>query len=475
LNQLATELNRYLKNCIEPRQRYPIYVPLDDLADDLSKATGRGHEEVRSYLACFFDLCRVIGCVEYDKPDTLVLGKDVQAAATRALCLAMCEGISGVFNFYESGYLKNPTFGSWFLHRLEEFRQIQNPDREPSRSQDYIVVLVKAEMEGKPVILFQYDNQREQGHYKLIGGMLSGSDRGVLSHAARREIEEELRTFEGHASNIQPRQLSSSPFEYGRVSERVGAYTRYRVSVFDCTLRLPADCLKESFQGEKRRLTRWIPVEQIKTGNDEFSQSDVLGWIVENGWIAAAQTSTKQTVVPDQVAANQGGVMQALNPPTVFVSSTFRDLKPYRDATKEQIARRDFLFRGMEHFGADPAGNTPAKKIIDAVQQADVYVGVFGVRYGYVASDSGGLSMTELEFRAAENAKKQMLLYVMHDNASVKACDLETDAESVEKLAQLKRYILSKYVVYLFSSVDELARQVYEDLGKLERRVGNPP
>lgn len=155
---------------------------------------------------------------------------------------------------------------------------------------------------------------------------------------------------------------------------------------------------------------------------------------------------------------------------TVFVSSTSLDLAAHRTAVKDAIARCDLFFRGMEHFGAEPNGLPPAKLIVEEVRKADVYLGVFGVRYGSL-DPATGLSMTELEFREAETGKKPMLLYVMHQEAPVPVAHIETDTEGHRKLAALKAHILGQYVPYLFRSAEDLGRQSQIDLAKLKGRA----
>jgi len=147
----------------------------------------------------------------------------------------------------------------------------------------------------------------------------------------------------------------------------------------------------------------------------------------------------------------------------VFVSSTYLDLVSYRRAVLEQLVRRDLLFRGMEFFGAEPASPPPAEKIVREVHDADVYLGIFGTRYGSVDPKSG-LSMTELEFNEAESSGKQMLLYVMSGDAHVRASDFDAETEDKRK-ALLNR--VKKHTVYQFATIEDLGRQVYEDLGKL--------
>lgn len=153
-------------------------------------------------------------------------------------------------------------------------------------------------------------------------------------------------------------------------------------------------------------------------------------------------------------------------PRKIFVSSTYKDLVEHRRAVLEQVVRRDLLFRGMEHFGADPENQPPAEKIVREVRESDVYVGIFGVRYGFVDPQSG-VSMTELEFNEAETLDKPKLLYVLHEDAEVKRSYLEAEPEKQAKLQALLKRIKSKYVVYPFRTIEDLAKQVYEDLGKL--------
>lgn len=74
--------------------------------------------------------------------------------------------------------------------------------------------------------------------------------------------------------------------------------------------------------------------------------------------------------------------------------------------------------------------------------------------------------MTELEYREAKSANKPMLLYVIKDTANVKVSDIEQDKIAIEKLEKLKQEILKNKMVYMFDSVEDLAQQVYEDLGK---------
>ena len=155
--------------------------------------------------------------------------------------------------------------------------------------------------------------------------------------------------------------------------------------------------------------------------------------------------------------------------PIVFVSSTYNDLIEHRKAIREQISRRKMIFSGMEYFGADPGNFPPASVIIEEVKKADIYIGVFGVRYGYI-DQATGLSMTELEYREAKSNNKPMLLYIIKESANVKVSDIEQDSIGREKLKSLKEEIMKNKIVYPFDTIADLERQVYADLEKIKIR-----
>jgi hypothetical protein len=151
----------------------------------------------------------------------------------------------------------------------------------------------------------------------------------------------------------------------------------------------------------------------------------------------------------------------------VFLSSTTADLREHRRAVMDQIVRLDLRFRGMEHFGADPERLYPAAKCREAVRQSDVYVGVFGLRYGSCDARTG-LSMTETELREAERRDMPMLIYVLGGSGQIEVAHLETDPGNRTKLDALLARLKERYVVFQFDSVDRLAKQVYQDLARLQ-------
>lgn len=65
---------------------------------------------------------------------------------------------------------------------------------------------------------------------------------------------------------------------------------------------------------------------------------------------------------------------------TVFISSTFLDLKDERKKVWDTLEKFDVVVKGMEQFGARKT--TLLATCISEVEQSDIYVGIIGMRYG---------------------------------------------------------------------------------------------
>ena len=147
----------------------------------------------------------------------------------------------------------------------------------------------------------------------------------------------------------------------------------------------------------------------------------------------------------------------------IFLGSTFTDLADYRASVIKAIDRLrlqgfDVNWIGMEAFSA--SDKTPLDECLGHVDQADIYLGFFGVRYGSKIPGSD-LSFTEAEFRRViERKTVPMLLFLIDENeASVKPKDFERDPKSMEKLAALKKEIGEMRNVKFFKSPEDLASQ----------------
>ncbi len=99
----------------------------------------------------------------------------------------------------------------------------------------------------------------------------------------------------------------------------------------------------------------------------------------------------------------------------IYISSTFLDLKEYRQAAATQLALEGHEVVAMETYVA--SDERPRDKVEADVAACDVYVGIFAWRYGYVPphDNEKKLSITELEYRKAGEAKKPRLVFLLDE------------------------------------------------------------
>jgi hypothetical protein len=138
----------------------------------------------------------------------------------------------------------------------------------------------------------------------------------------------------------------------------------------------------------------------------------------------------------------------------VFVSSTWLDLQPERAAVEAALQRlRETKFVGMEYFGSRDEDTRRAS--LDEVDHSQVYVGIFGGRYG-----SG---ITEAEYRRARELGLPCRIY-FKDEAIIPPEGRETDPEKATRLAALKAELLKHHTISTFITPDGLATMVTADL-----------
>ena len=138
----------------------------------------------------------------------------------------------------------------------------------------------------------------------------------------------------------------------------------------------------------------------------------------------------------------------------VFISSTWLDLKPEREAVEAALQRlRETKFVGMEYFGSRDEDTRQAS--LDEVDRCQLYIGIFAGRYG-----SG---ITEAEYRRARERGLTSFIY-LKDEAIIPPEGREVDPEKTTLLAALKAELLQHHTVTTFNTPDDLAAKVTADL-----------
>ncbi len=148
----------------------------------------------------------------------------------------------------------------------------------------------------------------------------------------------------------------------------------------------------------------------------------------------------------------------------IFVSSVQKELKDERRAVKDFILHDPLLLRFFTDvflFEDLPARDRqPDDVYLAEVEQRDIYLGIFGNKYGEWTNPEGR-SPTEIEFDRATATHRERLIFVTREDDSLRD----------KEMAALIRKAGSQLTRRRFTDTPELIREVYASLvGFLERR-----
>lgn len=164
---------------------------------------------------------------------------------------------------------------------------------------------------------------------------------------------------------------------------------------------------------------------------------------------------------------------------TAMISSTALDLPDHRKAAFEACLKAGFFPIGMEQL--PPRDATGVKVSLEMVDQADVYIGIYAWRYGWVPDfeNPDKVSITEMEFNRALERKEagklqEILVLVMDDDHPIRAQDKEDGKDAQRKLKKFKQRAMGKRVAPKFVSVEDLNSKLVHALGELKQRINLP-
>jgi hypothetical protein len=186
----------------------------------------------------------------------------------------------------------------------------------------------------------------------------------------------------------------------------------------------------------------------------EAKAADANTFAVGDRAVAVGGSLHNSTVTTgDRVTANSTGVSNSSGVVKVFLSSTWSDLQPEREAVQTALHRlRETKFVGMEYFGSRDESTHRAS--LDEVDRSDLYVGIIAGRYG-----SG---ITEAEYRRAREKRLPCLIYIKEET-SISPEWREMDHDKLARLARLKED-LRQHIVSDFKGPEELAAKVTADV-----------
>ena len=154
-----------------------------------------------------------------------------------------------------------------------------------------------------------------------------------------------------------------------------------------------------------------------------------------------------------------------------MVSSTSVDLPEHRPQVRDACLREGFFPDMMESL---PARDADAIKVsLEMVERADIYIGIYAWRYGWVPDfdNPGKISITEMEFNRAVERKIPILVFLIHKEHPLTIEMVETDKDAQKKLSELKERASKERGRREFKSADDLRGEVIQALADYKERV----
>ena len=152
----------------------------------------------------------------------------------------------------------------------------------------------------------------------------------------------------------------------------------------------------------------------------------------------------------------------------IFVSSTTQDLTVHRERVRDLITAMGFVDIAMENWSADARPTVDV--ITKALNESDVYVGVFGFLYGERLR-RGGISFTEFEYQVARERGIPTLLYLLDPEHLVKVSDVSIGRDGLAVKRLRSKIERDKTVTHKrFGNEWDLARNVVESLSEIIRK-----
>ncbi|MGB0722918.1 MAG: DUF4062 domain-containing protein [Gammaproteobacteria bacterium] len=157
--------------------------------------------------------------------------------------------------------------------------------------------------------------------------------------------------------------------------------------------------------------------------------------------------------------------------PTAFLSSTSIDLPEHRRKVTDAILALGLFPDGMEHWPA--ADSDSLDFCLAKVDQADLFIGIYAHRYGWVPPGQDR-SITELEYDRAVERGIPRYLFLMSEDHPVLRKDVETgDGET--KLQTFKARIQTERVRQTFDNPDQLHAKILHALADHRPHSPLPP
>ena len=144
-----------------------------------------------------------------------------------------------------------------------------------------------------------------------------------------------------------------------------------------------------------------------------------------------------------------------MNPIRIFISGVQRELAEERNHLRDYLRGDSLMRRFFEVFlfeDAPASDRRPDEVYLDEVDRCDIYVGLFGLEYGFESED--GVSPTECEFDRATELEKHRLIFVKGAHGVARHPKMHALIEKAQKGLVRRRFAtLPELVAALYSAL----------------------
>jgi hypothetical protein len=147
---------------------------------------------------------------------------------------------------------------------------------------------------------------------------------------------------------------------------------------------------------------------------------------------------------------------------TVFISGTMKELPEKRSQVAETINSM-----GLEAVWAELAGarnRSPHDECEEMARTCDIYLGLYGLRYGWKIPPEEVISATEFEWQTACDAVRPMLIYHQIGTA---------DTEQGKFIDKVRAWQNGRFT-YTYTDLDDLIPHLRDDLSTLIKQAFRP-
>src|ERR1700691_4163955 len=141
----------------------------------------------------------------------------------------------------------------------------------------------------------------------------------------------------------------------------------------------------------------------------------------------------------------------------IFVSSTFKDLRPEREAAQDALRRSELVPWGMELFVSEPS--KPLDVCLEQVQLSDAVILIVGFMAGSLIPESPELTYTRAEFELAQKLGRPVFAFLKTESGV--PVNKETDEDKKQALDDCKNAVTSARITpAYFDSPDRLTTEL---------------